>query len=30
VVIVFLPVVLFYQGWKFYKFRKKLTSAYFD
>ena len=30
VVIVFLPVVLFYQGWKFYKFRKKLQIAYFD
>lgn len=30
VVIIFLPVVLYYQGWKFYKFRKKFSIAYFD
>lgn len=30
VVIVFLPIVLGYQAWKFYRFSKKLTVAFFD
>jgi len=30
VVIVFLPVILWYQGWKFYKFRHKITEEYFE
>lgn len=30
VVIVFLPIVLWYQGWKFYKFRHKIKESYFD
>ena len=30
VVIVFLPLVLGYQAWKFYKFRYKITESYFD
>ena len=27
---IFLPIVLFYQGWKFWKFRKKIEVSYFD
>jgi cytochrome d ubiquinol oxidase subunit II len=30
VVLIFLPVVLFYQGWKFWKFREKHDISYFD
>jgi len=30
VVAVFLPIVLAYQGWKFYRFRKSIDVSYFD